>query len=311
MLLTTITRLFPLWAVLFSALAYSFPGGFDHLGYLIAPGLSLIMLFMGLTLSWEDFAQIRNRLPALTAGVFLQFGIMPFAGLLIAQLLELPVDLTVGMILAGSVAGGTASNVLCYLAKGDVALSISMTAASTLIGAFATPFLISFLAHQYIEVDPWDLMWGLAKIVLFPVALGVLINHFCHGFVKKLNPVFPLCSMATIILVIAVVVASNAQALPEIGLITILAVALHNCTGLSLGYLVAHLLGFDKKTCKTVAIEVGMQNSGLAVVLATKFFTPGAALPATFFSIWHNITGSALATWWARNASTQTGEQET
>ena len=118
--------------------------------------------------------------------------------------------------------------------------------------------------------------------------------------------------MATIILVIAVVVASNAQDLPAIGLITILAVALHNSTGLSLGYLSAHVLGFDRKTCKTVAIEVGMQNSGLAVVLATQFFTPAAALPATFFSIWHNITGSALATWWARNDSvTQICEQET
>ncbi|KEQ19433.1 bile acid:sodium symporter [Endozoicomonas numazuensis] len=302
-MLNTITRLFPLWAVIFSALAYSFPDGFNHLGYLIAPGLSLIMLFMGLTLSLNDFASIKNRLPALSIGVVVQFGIMPFAGLLIAQLLNLPVDLTVGMILAGSVAGGTASNVLCYLAKGDVALSISMTAVSTLIGAFATPLLISLLAHQYIEVDPLAMMWGLAKIVVFPVALGVLTNHFCHRFVQQLNPVFPLCSMATIILVIAVVVASNAQDLPEIGLITVLAVALHNGAGLSLGYLAAHLLGFGRKTCKTVAIEVGMQNSGLAVVLATQFFTPAAALPATFFSIWHNMTGSALATWWARKDS--------
>ncbi|WP_252178593.1 bile acid:sodium symporter family protein [Endozoicomonas sp. 4G] len=300
MLLNTTTQLFPLWAVIFSALAYFFPGGFDHLGYLITPGLSLIMLFMGLTLSVTDFTRIKNRLPALAAGILLQFGIMPFAGLLIAQLLSLPADLTVGMILAGSVAGGTASNVLCYLAKGDVALSISMTAASTLIGAFATPLLISLLAHQYIEVEPLAMMWSLAKVVILPVALGVLINHFCHGFVQKLNPLFPLCSMATILLVIAVVVASNAQALPDIGLITLLAVALHNGTGLSLGYLAAHLLGFDRKTCKTVAIEVGMQNSGLAVVLATKFFTPAAALPATFFSIWHNITGSVLATLWAK-----------
>lgn len=185
MLLNTMTRLFPLWAVIFSALAYSFPEGFDHLGYLITPGLSLIMLFMGLTLSVTDFARIKNRLPALSAGVILQFGIMPFAGLLIAQLLSLPVDLTIGMILAGSVAGGTASNVLCYLARGDVALSISMTAASTLIGAFATPLLISLLAHQYIEVEPLAMMWSLARIIVLPVALGVLINHFCDGFVLK------------------------------------------------------------------------------------------------------------------------------
>ncbi len=164
MLLNTMTRLFPLWAVIFSALAYSFPESFDHLGYLISHGLSLIMLFMGLTLSVNDFARIKDRLPALYTGVMLQFGIMPFAGLLIAQLLSLPVDLTIGMILAGSVAGGTASNVLCYLAKGDVALSISMTALSTLTGAFATPLLISLLAHQVARTEPVMLCQMLKKV---------------------------------------------------------------------------------------------------------------------------------------------------
>ena len=190
---------------------------------------------------------------------------------------------------------------LCYLAKGDVALSISMTAVSTLIGSFATPFLISILASEYIEVDPFALMWGLAKIVIFPVALGIIINHFCTTQVRKFTPVLPLLSMITIILVIAVVVASNATLIPGLGILTVLAVALHNITGLSLGYFATGLLGFDKKTRKTVAIEVGMQNSGLAVVLATQYFTPIAALPGTFFSIWHNITGSILASWWSRN----------
>jgi len=219
--------------------------------------------------------------------------------------------LTIGMVLVGSVAGGTSSNVMCYLAKGDVALSITMTSISTLLGVVLTPLLVELLAGKAVDVPVVGMLMSLVKIVLVPVAGGVVINAFLHSVTEKLEPVLPLISMAAIVFIIAIVVALNAANLATIGPIVAVAVILHNSIGLASGYWVSRLVGFDERTCRTVAFEVGLQNSGLATALAMKFFSPASAVAGTIFSIWHNLSGSALAGFWAKRRQGETElEQE-
>ncbi len=299
-MLRTITQLFPLWAVLFSLCAYFFPSAFvDHKSQIV-PLLTIIMLAMGLTLKPKDFLNVITNKKAIGIGLILQFSVMPIAALLISLLLGFDPMLTIGMVLVGSVAGGTSSNVMCYLAKGDVALSITMTSISTLLGVVLTPLLVELLAGKAVDVPVAGMLISLVKIVLVPVAGGVLINAFLHSITEKLEPVLPLISMVAIVFIIAIVVALNAANLSTIGPIVALAVILHNSVGLASGYWISRLVGFDEKTCRTVAFEVGLQNSGLATALAMKFFTPASAVAGTIFSIWHNLSGSILAGYWAK-----------
>ena len=266
----------------------------------IVPILTIIMLCMGLTLSINDFRNVLASRKALLVGVILQFTIMPLVALLITLLFGFDAELTVGMLLVGSVAGGTSSNVMCYLAKGDTALSISMTAISTLLGVILTPLLVALLVGQSIDVPVQSMLISLLQVVVAPVLLGVVLNYALAGVVKRLEPVLPLFSMIAIVLIISIVVALNADNIAHIGGIVAVAVILHNSCGLALGYGITALMGFDKKTCRTIAFEVGLQNSGLATALAMKFFSPAAALPGTLFSVWHNISGSLLAGYWAK-----------
>ncbi|MEQ5777989.1 bile acid:sodium symporter family protein [Thalassospira sp. NFXS8] len=295
-----ILQLFPVWALLLSLLAFFVPGPFTSLSAGIVPLLTVIMLSMGLTLTAKDFANVAKSRKALVVGVILQFLIMPVAAWLTAKLFGFDAELTVGMLLVGSVAGGTSSNVMCYLAKGDTALSISMTATSTIIGVFLTPVLVSLLAGQSIDVPVQPMLLALVKVVLVPVILGVVLNELASKWVRKIDMIFPYVSMVAILLIIAIVVALNAGTIASVGLIVACAVVLHNAIGLCLGYGVTALLGFDRKICRTIAFEVGLQNSGLATALAMKFFTPVSALPGTLFSVWHNISGSLLAGYWSR-----------
>lgn len=299
-MLALITQLFPLWALLLSALAFFQPSLFIGIKGQIVPLLTIIMLCMGLTLSIHDFRNVLARRKALVVGVILQFSVMPIIALLIAQLFGFDAELTVGMLLVGSVAGGTSSNVMCYLAKGDTALSISMTAISTLLGVLLTPLLVALLVGQSIDVPVQSMLISLLQVVVAPVLLGVVLNYVASKWVHKLEPVLPLFSMMAIVLIIAIVVALNADNIAHIGGIVAVAVILHNSCGLLLGYGITALMGFDKKTCRTIAFEVGLQNSGLATALAMKFFSPAAALPGTLFSVWHNISGSLLAGYWAK-----------
>ncbi len=310
-MLRTITQLFPLWAVLFSLCAYFVPSAFvDHKSQIV-PLLTIIMLAMGLTLKPKDFLNVISNKKAIGIGLILQFSVMPITALLISLLLGFDPMLTIGMVLVGSVAGGTSSNVMCYLAKGDVALSITMTSISTLLGVVLTPLLVELLAGKAVDVPVAGMLMSLVKIVLVPVAGGVIINAFLHSFTEKLEPVLPLISMAAIVFIIAIVVALNAANLATIGPIVALAVILHNSIGLASGYWFSRLVGFDEKTCRTVAFEVGLQNSGLATALAMKFFTPASAVAGTIFSIWHNLSGSALAGFWAKRRQDETElEQE-
>lgn len=297
-------QLFPLWAALLSLLAYFVPGAFTSMSGAIIPLLTVIMLAMGLTLTTRDFANVAKSRKAMAVGVVLQFLIMPAAAWTVAALFGFGPELMIGMLLVGSVAGGTSSNVMCYLAKGDTALSISMTAASTIIGVFLTPVLASFFAGQSIDVPVQPMLMTLLQVVLVPVAIGVALNEFASKWIRKIEGLFPYVSMFAILLIIAIVVALNAGKIATVGLIVAFAVILHNAIGLALGYGITALLGFDRKICRTIAFEVGLQNSGLATALALKFFTPTAALPGTLFSVWHNISGSLLAGYWSRKPIT-------
>ncbi len=292
--------LFPLLAVLCSALAWLFPATFTGLKPAIPWLLGVVMFGMGMTLSAESFAEVFKRPGVIALGVALQFLVMPLAAWGISEALGLSAALLAGMVLVGASPGGTASNVICYLARGDVALSITLTTVSTLLAILATPLLTLLYAGQKVDVPALAMLWSVAKIVLLPVALGVAVNTLFGSRLKAVKQVFPLLSIAAIVLIIAIVVALNAERLGTLGATVVIAVILHNAAGLAAGYLAARAIGQDARTARTLAIEVGMQNSGLAVALAAKFFTPAAALPGAIFSVWHNLSGAMLAALWSR-----------
>lgn len=295
-----VTQLFPLWALAFAALGYVVPSWFVDLKSLIIPLLILIMFSMGMTLTFDHFRQVLKSPSLILLGTLLQYSVMPLAAYLISLLLALPSELMVGMVLVGAASGGTASNVITYLARGDVALSVSLTLVSTLLAVIAMPYLTLLYVGQSVPVPVESMLLNLVKLVLAPVLLGTVINSLWQQQVKKLEPMFPLLSVAAIALIIAIVVALNQARLQEVAPVLLLAVVLHNLLGLLLGYTVTRLLGHDTVRARTLAIEVGMQNSGLSVALALKYFSPLAALPGALFSIWHNLSGSLLAAWWQR-----------
>lgn len=299
-MINQLSRLFPLWAILLSLLAYFIPEWFIDFKFTIIPLLSLIMFSMGISLTLDDFTRIIKQPKLIVLGLILQFLLMPLYAWGISTVFALTPMLLVGMVLVGSSPGGTASNVITYLAKGDVALSISLTTFSTLLAVIATPYLTLLYVGKTVPIDTLAMLISVAKIVLFPVLLGLLINTFFSQKLTKVKALLPLVAIAAIIYIIAIVVALNTTKLTEIGLLLLLAVMLHNTLGLVSGYGVAYLLGYDKKTCRTLAIEVGMQNSGLAVALASKYFAATAALPGAIFSIWHNLSGSLLAGLWSK-----------
>lgn len=300
-MINTLTRLFPVWAILLSVFAYLEPGLFTPL----KPGLffllGLVMFGMGISLKSDDFIAIIKSPRPILLGLALQFLCMPFFAWAISSWLHLPLMLATGMILVGASPGGTASNVICYLAKGNVALSITITTFSTLLAVVATPLLSLLYLGKQIDVPAMKMLLDILKIIILPVAAGLIINQLFGKYLQSVKQIFPLISVFSIVLIIAIIVALNEPRLGSIGLILISAVALHNAAGLLVGYWLPRVLGLDKRTCKTLAIEVGMQNSGLAVALAVKYFAPAAALPGALFSLWHNLTGSLLAAVWSRS----------
>jgi BASS family bile acid:Na+ symporter len=292
--------LFPLWAALLSVFAFLNSGVFAPLQPGIVPLLATVMFTMGLTLKAQDFKRIAADPRPVLVGVLLQFILMPMLAVVLAQMFGLSNQLTAGLVLVGSCAGGTASNVISYLAKADLALSISMTLSSTLIGVVATPLLCSFYLSATVDVDTMGMLTSIIQIVFLPVLMGATINHFAPHLVRPLDGYLPSFTIGVILLIIAIVVALNSDRLLEVGLLTLVAVILHNLFGLGGGYYLSRLLGFDLRQSHTIAIEVGMQNSGLGVALALEFFSATAALPGALFSVWHNISGSILASLWSR-----------
>ena len=300
MRITLLTGLFPLWALLGSLLAWMMPGWFAPLKPAIVPLLGLVMFGMGMTLTGRDFLNVLRRPFPVFLGVMMQFLLMPFAAWALAAGAGLPPQLTVGLILVGCSPGGTASNVICYLARGDVALSITLTMASTLLAVVATPLLTLFYAGETVPVPALDILITVFKIIFLPVMLGVLVNHFFHRALSPVRRVFPLLSVLSIVLIIMIIVSLNHDSLANIASGVAAVVVLHNLIGLLGGYWLPRWLGRDRRECRTLAIEVGMQNSGLAVALAVKYFSVTAALPGALFSIWHNLSGSLLAGLWRR-----------
>ncbi|WP_114416935.1 bile acid:sodium symporter family protein [Marinospirillum perlucidum] len=293
-------KMFPVWALVFAAVAYIQPNLFNNFSEIILYLLAAIMFFMGLTLTPEDFMRVFKRPDKILMGAGIQFLIMPLVAWLLSKGLLLSPELTVGMLLVGATAGGTASNVMVYLAGGRVALSVTMTLFSSLIAVFATPLLTQFYVGQTLAVPVVDMMKTLAWVVLLPIFAGVIFNRLFERFLRKQETLLASGSMVGILLVIAIVVSLNQGRLASLGPVLALAVILHNLAGLAAGYYGARLLKCDERECRTIAIEVGMQNSGLAAGLAAKYFTPAAALPGVIFSVWHNLSGAILAGHWKR-----------
>ncbi|MBL4783730.1 MAG: bile acid:sodium symporter family protein [Porticoccaceae bacterium] len=262
--------------------------------------LGLVMFGMGISLKASDFLTIIKSPKPIILGLLLQFLCMPFYAWVISSWLQLPLMLATGMVLVGASPGGTASNVICYLAKGNIALSITITTFSTLLAVVATPALSLLYLGEQVDVPALKMLNDIFNIIILPVAGGVIVNHLFGRFLASTKHVFPLISVFSIVLIIAIIVALNEPRLGSIGLALITAVTAHNALGLLTGYWVPWLFGMDKRTCKTLAIEVGMQNSGLAVALAVKYYAATAALPGALFSLWHNLTGSLLAAAWSR-----------
>ena len=262
--------------------------------------LGVVMFGMGMTLTFQDFKRVLQRPWEVLLGVAAQFLIMPLAAWFLVWLFALPPELAIGVVLVGTCPGGTASNVISYLARGDVALSVSMTMATTLLAPVVTPTLTWLLAGSWIEVSFTAMMISIAQMVLLPLLLGLTAHHFFERTVERVLPVMPVVSVVTIVLLVGGVVALGAERLLDVGLLMAAIVVLHNAFGLVLGYGMARLFRLDSKKARTVSIEVGMQNSGMAASLAVLYFSPAAAIPGAIFSVWHNISGSIVANYFAR-----------
>jgi len=262
--------------------------------------LTLIMLGMGLTLRLADFDVVARRPWALLLGVTAQYVVMPLVALGLARALDLSPALAAGLVLVGAAPGGTASNVMVYLSRGDTALSVAMTSVSTLLAPVLTPLLVLWLAGEYLNVDAGGLFSSILRIVLVPVLLGITVRALLPSLVERVLDALPLVSVAAITAVVAIVVAASSSTLLTVGAVVVVAVVLHNLLGLALGYAIARGCRLDASARRAISIEVGMQNSGLAAALATVHFSPAAALPAAIFSVWHNVSGSLLASYWSR-----------
>ncbi|HFQ7126140.1 TPA: bile acid:sodium symporter family protein [Pseudomonas aeruginosa] len=295
---------FPFWVLLFAILAFFRPAWFLPLTAAIAPLLGLVMFGMGLTLKGEDFREVARHPIRVLIGVLAQFVIMPGLAWLLCSLLQLPAEIAVGVILVGCCPGGTASNVMTWLSRGDVALSVAITSVTTLLAPLVTPALVWLLASAWLPVSFAAMFLSILQVVLVPIALGLLAQRLLGERTRQVAEVLPLVSVFSIVVIIAAVVAASQARIAESGLLIMAVVMLHNGFGLSLGYLTGKLTGMPLAQRKALAIEVGMQNSGLGAALANAHFSPLAAVPSALFSVWHNLSGSLLAALFRRMEDT-------
>ena len=274
--------------------------------------LGIVMFGMGMTLKLSDFKVVFTKPKAVITGILSQFIIMPLLAFLLVKIFNLDPALAVGVILVGSCPGGTSSNVMTYLAKGDVALSVGMTACTTILAPVVTPALVLLLGGETINVSYMSMLMSIVQVVLVPIVLGFVINHFFEKFAQACAKVLPLVSVIAICLIIMAVVAANAAKIMTVGWLIVIVVMLHNLCGYALGYGVGKLMGLNRDQMRTLSIEVGMQNSGLATSLATVHFAtmPLAAVPGTVFSVWHNISGAIYANILARTTKEEPAEEK-
>jgi len=270
---------------------------------LIVPLLQVIMFGMGTAMSYKDFLGVLKMPKAVGIGLVCQFSIMPIIGLSVAMLFKFPPEIAAGVVLIGSSPSGLASNVMSYLAKANLALSVTLTACATLLAPIMTPFLMETLAGQFVDIDFWKMLISICKMVILPIIAGLLFNTFFHGKFKWVDKAMPIVSMAGIAFIITIIIAAGRDNLLAIGLALFAASIIHNALGYVFGYWACKLFKMPEKDCRTIALEVGMQNGGLASGIALemgKVATVGLA-PA-IFGPWMNISGSTLASWW-RNKS--------
>lgn len=300
-LLNLLSNLFPIWVLVMCVMALFWPAWFTWFrGQTIVIGLAVIMLGMGITLSFQDFKRVLTMPRAVGVGLVSQYVFMPFLGWSIARLLKLDTPLAVGLILTSCCPGGTASNVVSYIARANVALSVMMTMCSTFLAILMTPLLTKWLAGTYVPVDAWALFLDTVKVVLVPVLAGLGLHHVFPRMVKTILPVAPLVAVITIALICASIVGQRAEDIKASAPQLLAAIFLLHVGGFALGYGFARLLGYEKLVRRTISIEVGMQNSGLAVVLAQRNFSgmAAAATPGAISAVFHSIIGSVIAAIW-------------
>ena len=284
--------------LLVAALSLLVPASFLWLDtQAINPLLGIIMFGMGLTLSPHDFKIVLSRPKDILIGCLAQFTVMPLLAFGLSWAFALPKELALGVILVGCCPGGTASNVITYLAKGDLALSVGMTATSTLLAPVLTPLLVWLMAGTMVDVDTWGMLQSIVYVVIAPIVCGLLCQRFLPQLTKAVVPYLPALSSVAIAMVVGIVVSHNADRLLVGGLLVVVVVMAHNLLGLSIGYVLGRLLRLPRPKCVALSIEVGMQNSGLASSLAVLHFAafPLATIPGAVFSVWHNISGALAA----------------
>lgn len=292
------TGLLVLWTLIAVAIGYFYPPGLTIFKPYLDYMFMFTMLGIGFVLNPEDFLPIvkKPQLPLL--GTLTQFAIMPVSAFLVAKVLKLPDEYALGLIIAGSVPGAMASNVISYLAKADVVLSISITTCSTFLAPVLTPAFTYILAKTFMHVDFWAMFRSILLMVVAPLVVGLTIKHYLRNYVMKIIDFFPALSTLFIAFICGLIVALNKDKLENVTLIIFMAIFILNAIGLSGGYLAGILYGFSENRRRTLAIEVGMQNAGLGAVLALKHFSAAAALPSALFATWCVITASVLAGIW-------------
>lgn len=293
-------RTFAAWTLLFALMGFFFPPLFKVFAPWITTLLGIIMFGMGLTISPSDFKDVVKRPLDVAVGVAAQFLIMPCLAVLLTKIIPMTPEVAAGVILVGCCPGGTSSNVMTYLGKGDVALSVACTSVTTLMAPIVTPFLVWMLASAYLPVDAGAMFKSIFMVVLIPLAAGAIAQKLFPKFVKTSTPILPLISVTGIVLIVSAVVAVSHDKIATSGLMIFIVVVLHNGLGYLLGFFAARARGMTIAQCKAISIEVGMQNSGLGAALANAHFSPMAAVPSAIFSVWHNISGALLANWFAK-----------
>lgn len=294
------TKTFLLWMFIAAIIGFIFPTQLATMGQFVPWLLGIVMLGMGMTIKPSDFKLVFKEPRSVIIGVILQFTIMPTLAYTIAKIFNLPAELAIGVILVGCCPGGTSSNVMSYLANANVALSVAITSVSTLLAPFVTPALIYLFAHEWLHVSFLSMLWSVIQVVLLPIIIGFLLQLASKKVTREATKILPIISVVAISLILAAVVGGSKSQILKTGLLIFIVVILHNVVGYLLGYVLAHVFKLDRRDKKAVSIEVGMQNSGLAVSLATVHFNPLAAVPGAVFSFVHNISGPILAKYWSK-----------
>lgn len=297
--------IFPAIIIIAFLIGFLFPSQTAPLAEFTNIALGIIMFAMGITLTIPDFALVVKRPVPVLLGIVAQYVIMPAIAVALVFTFQLPAELAIGVILVGCAPGGTSSNVITYLAKGDVALSVTMTSVSTLLAPIFTPILTLWLAGSLLPVDAGAMALSIVQMVLIPIIAGLLVRWLLRKWIDRVLPLLPWISVLGISYVVIAVVSGSADQIIEAGLLVLLVVILHNGLGYLLGYFASRVFRYPERVARTTSVEVGMQNSGLAATLAAAHFNPVAALPAAVFSVWHNISGGLLAVFFRYRSARQ------